>query len=90
MNNFDFFTIRDCLFAVKNIGNWVNWLMGGLPYHSIHHAFPAIPFDKLPEAYQAVQIVLKKHNQIPLEMETGYWQSSIKHSRVHSSQFNNG
>ncbi len=74
------------LYSTRNVNGslWVNWLMGGLPYHSIHHAFPAIPFNKLPQAYQAVQIVLQKYNQIPLEMERGYWQSTIKNSQVYS------
>jgi fatty acid desaturase len=28
--------------------------MGGLNYHAVHHAFPDIPFDRLPAAFVGV------------------------------------
>ena len=38
---------------------WIGWLMGGLDYHAVHHAFPEIPFvgvaspveNRLPAAF---------------------------------------
>ncbi|NEO83354.1 MAG: fatty acid desaturase [Spirulina sp. SIO3F2] len=74
------------LYATRNVNGtaWVNWLMGGLPYHAIHHAFPNIPFDQLPQAYQAIQAVLKQHHQPPLEMTSGYWPTTVVLSRTYT------
>lgn len=47
----------------------VSWLMGGLDYHAVHHAFPTIPFNQLPEAFRRIQLVLEQ-NQLP-EMTVG-------------------
>lgn len=40
---------------------WLNALMGGLPHHSAHHAFPAIPAARLPEASGRLAAVLAAH-----------------------------
>ena len=32
----------------------VGWLMGGLNYHAVHHAFPEIPFNELPTAFERI------------------------------------
>jgi fatty acid desaturase len=71
------------LYATRNVQaiGLVNWLMGGLPYHSIHHAFPGIPFDRLPEAFDRVQAVLAAHGQPPLVVAPGYWPGSWQLSR---------
>ncbi len=41
---------------------WFQSLMGGLPHHSTHHAFPAIPTARLPEASARLAAVLKRHH----------------------------
>lgn len=75
------------LYATRNVQaiGLVNWLMGGLPYHSIHHAFPGIPFDRLPEAFDRVQAVLADHGQPPLVVAPGYWPGSWQLSRDHQA-----
>ncbi len=37
----------------------VRWLAWNMPYHAEHHAFPAVPFHKLPDLHQEVQSHLK-------------------------------
>ena len=53
--------------------NWLtHWLMGGLPYHSVHHGFPHLPFNQLPVAFERFQQVLQQHNLPPMELGRGY------------------
>ncbi len=59
----------------------VNWLMGGLPYHSVHHAFPDVPFNQLPTAFDRVQQVLQQHNMPLLQQDGGYLQATLRLSR---------
>jgi fatty acid desaturase len=68
------------LYACRNLETypWVGWLMGGLNYHAVHHAFPDIPFDRLPEAFQRIQGVLQR-NGLPLMVQgKGYLHETIK------------
>ncbi|MEM9486548.1 MAG: fatty acid desaturase [Cyanobacteria bacterium P01_F01_bin.116] len=51
---------------------WFSWLIGGLNYHGIHHGFPSIPFDQLPEAHQRIQTILSDHGMPAMPMELGY------------------
>ena len=62
------------LYASRNLqaSRWFSWLVGGLNYHGIHHGFPGIPFDQLPEAYGRIEVILADHGMPPLVMETGY------------------
>ncbi|MEM9264898.1 MAG: fatty acid desaturase [Cyanobacteria bacterium P01_F01_bin.13] len=62
------------LYSSRNLqaAHWFGWLMGGLNYHAVHHAFPGIPFDHLPEAYGRIQAVLDEHEMPAMEMEPGY------------------
>ncbi len=48
------------LYATRTVGAaaWLNLLMGGLPNHAAHHAFPAIPFQHLPLATERIEAVL--------------------------------
>jgi fatty acid desaturase len=50
------------LSATRTVGAaaWLNLLMGGLPHHAAHHAFPAIPFHQLPLATQRIEAVLNE------------------------------
>jgi fatty acid desaturase len=68
------------LYSCRNLETypWVGWLMGGLNYHAVHHAFPDIPFDRLPEAFQRIQNVLQQ-NGLPLMVQgRGYWPETIE------------
>ncbi len=55
--------------------------MGGLPYHSVHHAFPNIPFNQLPEAFDKIQLVLKKHHYPEIKKDNGYLRTAWRLSR---------
>lgn len=68
------------LYACRNIKTrpWVNWLMGGLPYHAVHHAFPHIPSYQLPIAFERIQAVLAQHHLPPLVFDSGYIASTLK------------
>ena len=50
----------------------VRWLAWNMPYHAEHHAYPAVPFHKLPEFHE----VAKRHLKIT---ENGYTANSRKH-----------
>ncbi|AUB43232.1 Fatty acid desaturase (plasmid) [Nostoc flagelliforme CCNUN1] len=71
------------LYACRNIetSSLVGWLMGGLNYHAVHHTFPNIPFNQLPEAFERIQKVLEKHNLPLMKAEPGYLQSTYWLSR---------
>ena len=51
---------------------WVNAAMGGLPHHSAHHAFPSIPFQRLPEATERIEQILSRHGREPLPKASSY------------------
>jgi fatty acid desaturase len=71
------------LYACRNLKTsaLIGWLMGGLNYHAIHHAFPNIPFNRLPEAFQRIQGVLQQHELPPMELGAGYLKSAYCLSR---------
>jgi fatty acid desaturase len=62
------------LYATRNVtgGAWLNALMGGLPHHSAHHAFPWIPSQRLPEASARIAAVLRRYRLPPLPAAAGY------------------
>jgi fatty acid desaturase len=51
---------------------WMSWWLGGLPHHSVHHAFPTLPTDALPLATERVEAVLRRHGWPPLPRSNGY------------------
>jgi fatty acid desaturase len=68
------------LYACRNLKTypWVGWFMGGLNYHAVHHAFPNIPFNRLPEAFQRIQTVLQRRG-LPLMLEgNGYLRATLQ------------
>lgn len=71
------------LYGTRNIQTygWVNWAMGGLPHHGIHHGFPGIPFDKLPLAQQRIDKILSDRQYPPLPSGQGYLATSWKMMR---------
>ncbi len=62
------------LYATRNVTAraWLNALMGGLPHHSAHHAFPWIPSQRLPEASYRIAAVLHRHGCPPLPRVSSY------------------
>ena len=62
------------LYASRNVssGSWINALMGGLPNHSAHHAFPWIPSSRLPEANQRIAAILQSHDAESLPQFASY------------------
>lgn len=68
------------LYASRNLKTnpWVAWLMGGLSDHAIHHAFPSIPFNRLPEAFGRIQRVLDQHELPPMTVGDGYVRETLR------------
>lgn len=62
------------LYTSRNInaGRLVNLLMGGLPHHSLHHAYPSIPYHNLPEASRIAEAVLSAHGRPRLPKVASY------------------
>jgi len=54
------------------------WLVGGLHYHAVHHAFPGIPYNQLATAFQRVQAVLVAHNCEAMVVGDGYVREALK------------
>ena len=52
-------------------GPWLNALMGGLPHHSTHHAFPALSTARLPAATLRLHAVLRSQRwPLPTRLES--------------------
>lgn len=68
------------LYACRNLTTLplVSWLMGGLPDHAIHHAFPRIPFNHLPEAFQRIQTVLENYRLPAMQRGRGYISETLR------------
>ena len=62
------------LYTSRNIqsGPLLNFLMGGLPHHSLHHAFPSIPYNQLPKASRIAERVLQQHGKPALPKVSSY------------------
>ncbi|MFM7676337.1 MAG: fatty acid desaturase family protein [Synechococcus sp.] len=62
------------LYTSRNIaaGPVVNFLMGGLPHHSLHHAYPSIPYHALPQASAIAEEALERHGKPPLPRVGNY------------------
>ena len=65
---------------------WLNTLLGGLPHHSAHHAFPCIPSSRLPRATERISAVLAHHQATALPMIQSYWQAIGMLNRAISRQ----
>jgi fatty acid desaturase len=64
------------LFSCRNIRTnpLMSWYFNGLNFHSVHHAFPDIPFYKLCAAHSRFQNALTKKGH-PLVEEDGYFRT---------------
>jgi fatty acid desaturase len=62
------------LYGARDVqaGAWLNSLMGGLPYHSAHHAFPWIPSSRLPVANDRIAAVLCRYRCRPVPAVASY------------------
>jgi fatty acid desaturase len=62
------------LYASRNIrcSAWFNALMGGLPHHSAHHAFPWLCSTRLPEGSARIAAVLARHGVAPTPLADSY------------------
>lgn len=61
-------------------GPWLNAWMGGLPHHSAHHAFPALPSARLPEASARINALLRVHHwPLPSRLESYGEGPSVAH-----------
>ena len=71
------------LYACRNVKTlpWIDWLMGGLPYHSVHHAFPQIASSHLAEAFERIQSVLQRYSLPPMAVGSGYISTSLELNR---------
>lgn len=71
------------LYACRNIKTlrWINWLMGGLPYHAVHHAFPQIASEHLAEAFERIQAILQRYAMPAMVLDSGYVATSLRLSR---------
>lgn len=59
----------------------MSWLMNGLNFHSIHHAFPKVPFYNLEEATQRMNALLQQNNVDTLPQTKGYVATMLDLSR---------
>ena len=62
------------LYGSRTIGvnYFFNQLMGGLPYHSVHHACPSLPSHSLPEACERIDKLLKDYRLPSLPYSHNY------------------
>ncbi len=62
------------LYTCRNIETHplMSWLMNGLNFHSIHHAFPKVPFYHLEEATVRMNDLLKNNGAEQLPSSKGY------------------
>jgi fatty acid desaturase len=74
------------LYAGRNLRVWpgMGWLLGGLHYHGVHHAFPGVPFYRLPAAFQRVQAILLRHQQPAMVVDAGYIKTALHLGRQSS------
>lgn len=68
------------IYSCRNLTThpWVSWLMGGLDDHAVHHAFPNLPFNQLPNARRRIQQVLAQHHLPPMTQGRGYIEETLQ------------
>lgn len=71
------------LYACRNIetNKAMSWLMNGLNFHSIHHAFPKVPFYHLEEATRRMDSLLTTNNAEKLPTSKGYLRTYVELAR---------
>ncbi|MFZ9288070.1 MAG: fatty acid desaturase family protein [Vulcanococcus sp.] len=63
-----------CSRTIK-VGPWWNGVLGGLPYHAAHHAYPSVPSALLPQLTEEIERTLSRHQYPPLPASSSYWQA---------------
>lgn len=68
------------LHACRNIetNSSMNWLFNSLNFHSIHHAFPKVPFYHLEEAHRRMTRLLDAEGAESMPQSRGYLRTYIK------------
>jgi fatty acid desaturase len=56
----------------------MSWLMNGLNFHSIHHAFPKVPFYHLEEATRRMNALLETNNAEAMPHAHGYLRTFVR------------
>ena len=60
-----------------NVPRYVAWYFNYLPFHTIHHAFPRVPFYKLEKAQNEMKKIYESSGlQFP-ESDLGYIKQSL-------------
>ncbi|MFZ9518851.1 MAG: fatty acid desaturase family protein [Silvanigrellaceae bacterium] len=59
----------------------MSWLMNGLNFHSIHHAFPKVPFYHLEEATRRMDALLDENSADAMPHAQGYLRTYLSLSR---------
>ncbi|MBM3383166.1 MAG: fatty acid desaturase [Betaproteobacteria bacterium] len=79
--------------ACRNIetNTAMSWLFNGLNFHSIHHAFPKVPFYHLEEAHNRMTNLLDNENAQPMPQSKGYIRTFVGLTRelklINTSQY---
>lgn len=60
---------------------WTSWFFNRLNYHSVHHAFPRVPFYALKEAHARFQALYGKAAGEPLVEEDFYLRTALRLAR---------
>lgn len=60
---------------------WTSWFFNRLNYHSVHHAFPRVPFYALKEAHARFQVLFGKASGEPLVEEDFYLRTALRLAR---------
>ncbi len=58
-------------------GALLNFLMGGLPHHLLHQAYPSIPYNQLPMASRIAERVQHHHGKPPLPRLSSYLAGTV-------------
>jgi fatty acid desaturase len=68
------------LYACHNLDTypWVGWPIGGLNYHTVHHAFLDIPCNRLSAAFDRIQELLQRNGLPRMLQGKSYLRETIE------------
>jgi fatty acid desaturase len=71
------------VYSCRNISTsaFTSWYFNRLNYHSVHHAFPRVPFHKLALAHERFQALYARSGAEPLVQEQSYLRIALRHAR---------
>lgn len=75
--------IETRLYNCRNIvtNAFGRWFYNGLNFHSVHHAFPAIPYYHLGEATERIEVLCQNGGGDPLPTGQGYFRTIVALAR---------